>query len=174
MMIKIIISIRHASAANAPLLPPPPPRCRRISKRAAATAKIALPLSCRLCHQAGHCHHAAAAATSANARQPPRYHCLQNKKVILLTNLIFTTMVTAAHSNDCRATRQWQWQCCYLQLPRIALMLRSDKRDVNSSINPYLKWEKNERTHWHTKNLHTSAVIRIILVCKIICIVTPF
>jgi hypothetical protein len=43
--IKIIISICHAAAANAPLLPLPPPRCRRISKCAAATAKIALPPS---------------------------------------------------------------------------------------------------------------------------------
>jgi hypothetical protein len=79
--IDIIISIRHAAAANAPLLPLPPPGCRRISKRAAATAKIALPPSCRLRHQAGHRHRAAAAATSVNARQLLRYHCLQNKKM---------------------------------------------------------------------------------------------
>ncbi len=78
-MIKIIISIRHAAASNAPLLPPPPPRCRLISKRAAATAKITLPPSLRLGHQAGHHHCAPATATFANARQPPRYHCLQNK-----------------------------------------------------------------------------------------------
>jgi hypothetical protein len=77
--IKIIISIRHAAASNAPLLPPPPPRCRRISKRAAAMAKIALPPSCRLRRQAGRRHHAPAIATSANAWQMPRYHCLQNK-----------------------------------------------------------------------------------------------
>jgi hypothetical protein len=87
-MIKIIISICHAIAANAPLLPPPPPRCCLISKRAAATAKIALLPSCRLRRQAGHRHRAAATATSANARQLPRYYCLQNKEnVILLTNL---------------------------------------------------------------------------------------
>jgi hypothetical protein len=122
-MIKIIISIRHAAAANAPLLPPPSPHCRCISKRAAATAKIALPSSCRLCRQAGRRHCAAAATTSANARQLPRYHCPQNKKGILLPNLLFTTMVMTARSNDCGATRQQQWQCCYLQLPRIALML---------------------------------------------------
>jgi hypothetical protein len=77
--IKIIISIRHAAASNAPLLPPPPPCCHCISKRAAAMAKIALPPSCRLRHQAGRRHHAPAAATSANARQPLRYHCLQYK-----------------------------------------------------------------------------------------------
>ncbi len=78
----------HAASANAPLLPPPPPRCCHISKRAAATAKIALPQSCHLRRQAGRRHRAAAAATSANAWQPPRYHCLKNKKnVILLTNL---------------------------------------------------------------------------------------
>jgi hypothetical protein len=79
MMIKIIISIRHAAASNAPLLPPPLPRCRRISKRAAATAKITLPPSFRLSRQAGRCHHAPAATTSANERQPLRYYCLQNK-----------------------------------------------------------------------------------------------
>jgi hypothetical protein len=78
-MIKIIISIRHAAASNAPLLLPPPPQCRRISKRATATAKIMLLPSFRLCRQAGHRHPAPAAATPANARQPPRYHCLQNK-----------------------------------------------------------------------------------------------
>jgi hypothetical protein len=78
-MIKIIISIRHAAAANAPLLPLPPPHCCRISKHAAATTKIALPPSCHLCHQAGCRHRAAAAATSTNARQLPHYHCLQNK-----------------------------------------------------------------------------------------------
>jgi hypothetical protein len=78
-MIKIIISIRHAATSNAPLLLPPPPRCRRISKHAAAMAKIALPPSCRLRRQADRCHCAPAAATSANAQQLPRYHCLQNK-----------------------------------------------------------------------------------------------
>jgi hypothetical protein len=78
-MIKIIISTCHAAASNAPLLLPPLPRCRRISKRAAAMAKIVLPPSCRLCRQAGRRHHAPAAATSANAWQLPHYHCLQNK-----------------------------------------------------------------------------------------------
>jgi hypothetical protein len=33
----------------------------------------------RLRHQAGRHHRAPAAATSAKVRQPPRYHCLQNK-----------------------------------------------------------------------------------------------
>jgi hypothetical protein len=77
--IKIIISIRHAATSNAPLLPPPLPCCCRISKHAADTAKIALPPSCRLRRQASRRHGAPAAATSANMRQPPRYHCLQNK-----------------------------------------------------------------------------------------------
>ena len=83
-------------------------------------------------------------------------------------------MVTTACSNECGAMRQQRWQCCYLQLPRIALMLWSDERDVNSSIKPYWKWAQNDRTHWCTKNLNTSAVIRIILDRKIICIVMPF
>jgi hypothetical protein len=69
--IKIIISTHHAAASNAPLLPLPPPRCCRISKRAAATAKIAFLPSCRLRRQAGCRNHAPAAATSANAWQPP-------------------------------------------------------------------------------------------------------
>ncbi len=80
MIIKIIISIRHAATANAPLLPLPPPCCHRISKCAAATAEIALPPSSPLRCQAGRHRRAAAAATSANAWQPRRYHhCLQNK-----------------------------------------------------------------------------------------------
>jgi hypothetical protein len=122
-IIKIIISIRHAVITNAPLLPPPPPRCCHIFKRPATMAKIALPPSCRIRRQAGRHHRAATAATSANAQQPPRYHCLQNKKGILLTNLFFTMMVATAHSDNCGAMRQQRWQCCYLQLPRIALML---------------------------------------------------
>jgi hypothetical protein len=77
--IKIIISIRHAAASNAPLLLLPPLCCCHISKRAAATAKIALPPSCRLHRQAGHRHRAPATATSANAWQLPHYHCLKNK-----------------------------------------------------------------------------------------------
>ncbi len=154
-------------------MPPPPPRCCRISKHAAATATIALPPSCRLCRQAGHLHRAAAAATSAKLQQLPCYHCLQ-KNVILLTNLFFTTMVMAAQSDDGGATRQHRKQCCYLQLPRIVLMLQSDKHDVNSSMKPYWKWEQNDWTRWCTTNLYTSAVIRIILVRKIICIVMPF
>jgi hypothetical protein len=77
--IKIIISICHAAASNAPLLPPPPPHCCRISKRAAATAKIVLLPSCCLRRQAGRRYRASAAATSANVRQLPHYHCLQNK-----------------------------------------------------------------------------------------------
>jgi hypothetical protein len=102
MTIKIIISIHHAAAANAPLLLPPP-RCHQISKHAAATAKFALLPSCRLCPQAGHRHHAAAATTSAATLPMPSYHCLQNiKNVILLTNLFFTTMVTAARCNNSR------------------------------------------------------------------------
>jgi hypothetical protein len=78
--IQIIISICHADAANALLLPLPPPRCHPISKRAAATTKIVLLPSCRLCHQAGCCRHAAAAATSATTLPTPRYHCLKNIK----------------------------------------------------------------------------------------------
>ncbi len=79
MTIKIIISIRHAAASNAPLLLLPPPCCGRISKRTAATAKIALLPSCHLRRQAGCRHHASTAATSANRWQPPCYHCLKNK-----------------------------------------------------------------------------------------------
>ena len=83
-------------------------------------------------------------------------------------------MVMTARSDDCRATRQQRWQCCYLQLPRIALMLRSDEREASSHIE-----NKNEMTE-HTDTLkiliiqllleYNSAVIRIILVCKINCI----
>jgi hypothetical protein len=64
--IAIIVSISLAAAANAALLPPLPPRCRRTSKCAAAIAKIALPPSYRLCRQAGHRRHAAATALPQN------------------------------------------------------------------------------------------------------------
>jgi hypothetical protein len=80
MTIAIIVSIRHAAAANTALLPLLLPRCRRTSKCAAATAKIALPSSCRLCRQAGRRRCAAAAATSATALPLLCYNCLQNKK----------------------------------------------------------------------------------------------
>ena len=73
-----------------------------------------------------------------------------------------------------RAMRQQRWQCCYLQLPRIALMLWSDKHEALSHIE-----NKNKMTE-HTDTLkiliiqllleYNSAVIRIILVRKINCI----
>jgi hypothetical protein len=81
MLIKIIISICHAVTANTPLLPPPPPRCRYISKCAAATAKIALSQSCRLHRQAGCCQRAAAATTSTAAWPPPRYHAYKKNTI---------------------------------------------------------------------------------------------
>jgi hypothetical protein len=109
MTIKIIVSICHAAPTNAPLLPLLPPPSHRVSKSADATAKFALLPSCRLYRQAGRWRHAAAAATSATALPPPRYHCLQiQKNVILLTNLFFTMMVMAACSNNGRATKQRQ------------------------------------------------------------------
>ncbi len=61
-------------------------------------------------------------------------------------------MVMTARSDDCGAMRQWQWQCCYLQLPRIALMLRSDKREASSHIE-----NKNEMTE------HTDALKILII-----------
>ncbi len=96
------------------MLPPPTHRCCPRHHHAAAAfpnalllpLKITLLPSCHFCCQAGRHHHAAAATTSANARQPPCYHCLQNKNVILLTNLSFTTMVMAACSDNGGATRQ--------------------------------------------------------------------
>ncbi len=93
MTIKIIVSIHHTAAANAMLLPPLPPRCRRTSKCTAATAKVG--------QLVGRCR-AAAAATSATRLPSPCYHCLKNKEGKLLINLFFTTMVMAAHSNDDR------------------------------------------------------------------------
>jgi hypothetical protein len=104
---KIIVSICHAAAANALLLPLPPPPSHRISKSTAATAKITLLPSCSLHCQAGRRCRAATAATSATALPPPRYHCLQiQKNLLLLTNLFFTTMVMAARSNDSGAMKQ--------------------------------------------------------------------
>ena len=93
MTIKIIVSIHHTAAANAMLLPPLPPRCRRTSKCTAATAKVG--------QLVGRCR-AAAAATSATRLPSPCYHCLKNKEGKLLINLFFTTMVMAARSNNSR------------------------------------------------------------------------
>jgi hypothetical protein len=46
---------------------------------------------------------AAAIATSAATLPMPRYHCLQNiKKCDTIDYPFFTTMVTAARSNNCR------------------------------------------------------------------------
>ncbi len=56
-------------------------------------------------------------------------------------------MVTTARSDDCGATRQQQWQCCYLQLPRIAVMFQSDKHEASSHIE-----NKNKMTE-HTDTL---------------------
>jgi hypothetical protein len=75
-----------------------------------------------------------------------------NKKGILLTNLFFTMMVMTARSNDCGATRQQRWQCCYLQLPRKALMLQSDECEASSHIE-----NKNKMTE------HTDALKILIL-----------
>jgi hypothetical protein len=75
-----------------------------------------------------------------------------NKKGILLTNLFFTTMGMTARSNNCGAMRQQRWQCCYLQLTRIALMLRSDEREASSHIE-----NKNKMTE------HTDALKILIL-----------
>ncbi len=104
--------------------------------------------------------------TSGNRRTTTAYKI--NKKGILFTNLFFTTMVMTACSDNCGATRQRQWQCCYLQLPRIALMLWSDEREASSHI----EHNKNKMTE-HTDTLkiliiqllleYNSAVIRIIL-----------
>jgi hypothetical protein len=103
MTIKIVISTCHTAAANTLLLLLPPPRCCHISKRAAATAKIALPPSYYLRRQAGCHHHAAAAASFPTTLPMMCYHCLQNiKKCNTIDYPFFTTMVTAAHSDNNR------------------------------------------------------------------------
>jgi hypothetical protein len=61
-------------------------------------------------------------------------------------------MVTTARSDNCGATRQQRWQCCYLQLPRIALMLRSDEREASNHIE-----NKNKMTE------HTDALKILII-----------
>ncbi len=163
------------------MLPPPMHRCCHRHHHAAAAFPNALLLPLKPCFRQAATSAAKLAATMLLLPPPlpMRSNCCATnaykikKYIILLTNVIFTMMVMAARSNDCGATRQQRWQCCYLPLLRIALMLWSDKCDVNSSIKPYWKWDRNDRTHWCTKNLNTSADNRIILVQKIICIVTP-
>ncbi len=127
------------------MLPPPTHRCCRRHHHAATAFPnvLLLPLKLRFRQAAASATKLATATvlpplpplpTRGNHRATTAYKI---KKVILSTNLFITTMETAACSDDCGATRQQGWQCCYLQLPRIALMLRSDKHDVNSSIKPY-------------------------------------
>jgi hypothetical protein len=125
------------------MLPPPTHRCYRRHHHAATAFQNALLLRLKL-----HFHQAATSAAKlataivlppppplpmhGNCRATTAYKI--NKKGILLTNLFFTKMVTTACSNDCRAMRQQRWQCCYLQLSRIALMLQSGKREASNHI----------------------------------------
>jgi hypothetical protein len=124
------------------MLPPPTHCCYRCHHHAANVFPNALLLwlKSRFCQAAAS---AAKLATAIVLPLPPPLPMCGNrhtttaykiKKGILLTNLFFTTMVTTARSDDCGATRQGRWQCCYLQLPRIALMLRSDKREASNHI----------------------------------------
>ncbi len=138
------------------MLPPPTHHCYRRHHHAAAVFPnvLLLWLKSRFCQAAAF---AAKLATAIVLLPPPplptRGDRLTttaykiNKEGILLTNLFFATMVMTACSNDCGATRQQRWQCCYLQLPRIALMLRSDKPEASSHIE-----NKNEMTE-HTDTL---------------------
>jgi hypothetical protein len=143
------------------MLPPPTHRCYRRHHHAAAAFPNALllRLKLRFCQAAASTIKLAAAIvllpppplpTHGNRRATAAYKI--NKKGILLTNLFFTTMVTTARSDNCGATRQRQWQCCYLPLPRIALMLRSDKCEASNHIE-----NKNEMTE------HTDALKILII-----------
>ena len=138
MTIKIIVSIRHAAATNAPLLPLPPPPSYRISKSAAATAKIALLPSCHLHRQAGHRCRAAVAATSAAALPPLRYHCLQIlKKCNTIEKSFFHHDGNGSTQRRRRSQETTTIAVLLFELHRIALMLQSDKHYVNSSSKPY-------------------------------------
>jgi hypothetical protein len=62
--------------------------------------------SCRLHHQTSRRYCAVAATTSVATQPWSHFHCLQNKKyIILLTNLFFTTMIMATCSDDGRTMR---------------------------------------------------------------------
>ncbi len=142
------------------MLPPPMHHCYRRHHHAAAAFPNALLLwlKLRFCQAATS---AAKLATTTVLLPPPPLPTCGNcrattaykiKKGILLTNLFFTAMVMTVRSDNCGATRQQQWQCCYLQLPRIALMLRSDKHEASSHIE-----NKNKMTE------HTDALKILIL-----------
>ncbi len=127
------------------MLLPPMHRCCHCHHHAAAAFPNALLLPLKLRFRQADVSAAKLAAATVLPPRPPLNMCGNRrattaykikKNVILLTYRFFTTMVTAARSDNCGATRQRQWQCCYLQLPRIVLMLWSDKRDGNSSIKP--------------------------------------
>jgi hypothetical protein len=85
-------------------------------KLAAATALPPLPPLPQRCHR-----HATAA------------YKIKEKYVILLTNLFFTTMVTATSSDDSGFTTI----AMLLFASRIALMLGSDEHGVSSNSKPY-------------------------------------
>jgi hypothetical protein len=138
------------------MLPPPMHRCYRPHHHAATAFPNALLLRLKVRFRQATASAAKLAAATMLPPPPPlptrSNRCITtaykiNKKGILLTNLFFTTMVTAAPSNDCGAMRQQQWQCCYLQLPRIVLMLQSDKPEASSHIE-----NKNKMTE-HTDTL---------------------
>ncbi len=162
------------------MLPPPTLHCRHCRYRVAATLLNMLPQPPKLRFRQA----AASIAKLATAAVPPLLppppspcwhrrttaaYKIKKKYIILLTNLCFTMMIMAASCENSGSTRQQQMQCCCLQLPRIELMLGSDKRGVSSDSKPYWKWEQNDTTHWCTKNCNTSTTIRKIWVWKIIC-----
>jgi hypothetical protein len=133
--IEIIISTRNTAAANTLLLLLLPLRCHRISKRAPATAKTALPPSCHLRRQAGHRRRTATTSTSAATLPTLRYHCLQNiKNVTLLTNLFFATMVTAAHNDNGRN----QLTCIEKDKPKNNNKIRQHEKKNHLSIPSFL------------------------------------
>ncbi len=98
-------------------LPLPMPHCCRRCRYAAATLPNALLLLLKLRFRQAAASAAKLAAAAMLPPLPPLPPCCHrhattaykiNKNVILLTNLCFTTMVTAARSDNGRATRQ-QW-----------------------------------------------------------------
>ncbi len=137
------------------MLRPPTHHCYRHHHHAAAASPNVLLPWLKLCF-----HQAATSATklAATTVLPPPPPLLMrgnrrantaykiNKKGILLTNLSLKKMVTTARSDDCGATRQQRWQCCYLQLPRIVLMLQSDKHEASIHIENKNKMTEHSNT----------------------------
>jgi hypothetical protein len=127
------------------MLPPPMHRCCHRHHHAATAYPNALLLPLKLCY--GQAAASAAKLAAATVLLPlPSLPMRGNRYATTAYKIKKRNTIDYPffHHDGIGSTQQrlqshktMTMEICYLQLPRIALMLRSDKRDVNSSIKPY-------------------------------------